>query len=75
MGESNLPHSVHEKELTVQKLCVRLVHRPKVKSREGVVPRPTHQNPGFVRSLVKMVGTVAYVSNRVEHASAVRHHT
>ena len=28
---------------------------------------------GFVRSLVKRVGTVAYISNGVEHASAVQY--
>ena len=42
MGESYMPHSVlHGKELTLRKLCVRLVHRPEVKSRESYRPIKT----------------------------------
>ena len=37
----------------------------------GVVQ--TRQNSGFVRSLVKRVGTVAYISNGVKHTSAVQY--
>ena len=74
MGESSLPHLVqHEKVLTPRKLFVHLVHRPKVKSQESYRPVKTS---GFVRSLVKRVprvGTVAYISNGVEHASAVQY--
>ena len=66
MGESYLPHSVlHEKVLTLRKLFV----HPTKGHAPGVVQ--TRQNAGFVRSLVKRVGTI---SNGVEHASAVRHH-
>ena len=42
MGESCLPHSVlHEKVLTLRKLFVHLVHRPKVKSQESNRPDKT----------------------------------
>ena len=42
MGESYLPHSVlHEKVLTLRKLFVHLVHRPKVKSQESYRPGKT----------------------------------
>ena len=42
MGESYLPHSVlHEKVLTLRKLFVHLVHRPKVKSQESYRPDKT----------------------------------
>ena len=44
MGESYLPHSVrtiHEKVLTLRKLFVHLVHRPKVKSQESYRPAKT----------------------------------
>ena len=42
MGESYLPHSVlHEKVLTLRKLFVHLVHRPKVKSQESYRPNKT----------------------------------
>ena len=71
MGESCLPHSVlHEKVLTLRKLCVRLVHPTKVKSWESYKPIKTL---GCVRSLVKRVGTVAYISNQVVAASAVQY--
>ena len=71
MGESCLPHSVlHEKVLTLRKLCVRLVHPTKVKSWESYKPIKTL---GCVRSLVKGVGIVAYISNQVEDASAVQY--
>ena len=73
MGESYLPHSVlHEKVLTLRKLFMHLVHRPKVKSQDLGFEQ-TRQNAGFVRSLVRRVGTVAYISNGVEHASAVQY--
>ena len=56
MGESYLPHSVlHEKVLTLRKLFVHLVHRPKVKSQESNTDEQTRQNAGFVRSLVRRV--------------------
>ena len=42
MGESYLPHSAqHEKVLTLRKLFVHLVHRPKVKSQESYRPVKT----------------------------------
>ena len=42
MGESYLSHSVlHEKVLTLRKLFVHLVHRPKVKSQESCRPDKT----------------------------------
>ena len=42
MGESYLPHSVlHEKVLTLRKLYVHLVHRPKVKSQGSNRPDKT----------------------------------
>ena len=42
MGESYLPHSVlHEKVLTLRKLFVHLVHRPKVKCQESYRPDKT----------------------------------
>ena len=66
MGESCLPHSVlHEKVLTLRKLCVRLVHPTKVKSWESYKPTKTL---GCVRSLVKRMGTIAYISNQVVDA-------
>ena len=71
MGKSYLPRSVlHEKILTLPKLFVHLLHRRKPQE-PGVVQ--TNQNPGFVRALVKRVGTVAYISNGVEHAFAVQY--
>ena len=48
---------------------VRASRTPTKGQEPGVVQ--TGQNSGFVRSLVKRLGTVAYISNGVEHASAV----
>ena len=71
MGESYLSHSVlHEKVLALRKLFVHLVHRPKVKSQESYRPVKTQ---GLCDPLVKRVGTVAYISNGAEHASAVQY--
>ena len=42
VGRGGLPHSVlHEKVLTLRKLFVHLVHRPKVKSQESYRPDKT----------------------------------
>ena len=71
MGESCLPHSVlHEKALTLLKLCVRLVHRTKVKSWESYKPI---KNPRVCAISGQEGGTVAYISNQVEDASAVQY--
>ena len=69
-GESFLPHSVlHEKALPTK--TVRASRTPTKGQEPGVIH--TRQNSGFVRSLIKRVGTVAYISNGVEHASAVQY--
>ena len=57
-----------------EKKTVRASRTPTKGQEPGVVQ--TRQNSGFVRSLVKRVprvGTVAYISNGVEHASAVQY--
>ena len=50
---------------------VRVSRTPTKGQEPGVVQ--TRQNSGFVRSLVKRVGTVAYISNGVEHSTAVQY--
>ena len=50
---------------------VRAFRTPTEGQELGVVQ--THQKPGFAPSLVKRVGTVAYISNQVEDASAVQY--
>ena len=71
MGESYLPHSVLHEKSTHPTKTVRASRTPTKGQEPGVVQ--TRQNAGFVRSLVKRVGTVAYISNGVEHAPAVQY--
>ena len=72
MGKSYLPHSVSTTWKSTPPTKTVRASRTPTKGQEPRVAQ-TSQNSGFVRSLVKRVGTVAYISNGVEHAFAVQY--
>ena len=68
MGEYYF-HILYYMKSTHPTKTVRASRTPTKGQEQGVVQ--THQNSEFVRSLVKRVGTVAYIFNRAEQASTV----
>ena len=59
------------KKYSPYEICAYISYTDQRSRATGVVQ--THQKPGFVRSLVKRAGTVAYISNQVGDASAVQY--